>query len=381
MRLVDNLEDAQPHLGEWDALAVALSKPYCSAAWMTGWWLHAAPSGAALRLVLVFEGKELVGIAPFFVDRSLGILTRYRILGARCSSRLDLLARPGMETEIGSAFASALAGADPRPGVVMFEGIPRASPWPSLLVEEWPGRAPALRHQFSQPSPTINLAGLSYEDWFSSKSKHFRKGARREFRELEREAGSFRLASTDEEVERSLESFSRLHYARWSSRGGSGVLDRRVERMLAYAGRQLVRENRFRVWSVEVGGQPISSQIFLSAGGEMSYWLGGFDDDWGRLQPSILTILKAIEHAIAVGEDRLDLGTGGQDYKYRLADGADQIDWVLLVPRGAGSPFARMQVLPDRARLAAAQKLPPRAKRAIRQAFGRVTKLRGRRAG
>jgi CelD/BcsL family acetyltransferase involved in cellulose biosynthesis len=100
--------------------------------------------------------------------------------------------------------------------------------------------------------------------------------------------------------------------------------------------------------------------------------LGGFDDEWARLQPSILTILAAIEQGFAVGDSRLDLGTGGQDYKYRLADSADDIDWTLLVPAGVRSVFARMQVLPERARLAAAKRLPPEAKRTLRALLGRV---------
>lgn len=373
---MSDLEGVQRHLPEWDELAVASSKPYCSPAWMTGWWLHAAPQGSVLRLVLVFEGKELVGVAPFFADDPLGILTRYRVLGARCSSRLDLLARPGMETVVGSAFASALADVSPRPDVVMFEGIARGSPWPALLVEEWPGRPPALRRQFSQPAPSVRLAGLTYEEWFSSRSKNDRHSVRRRLRQLEREGASFHMASTEEEIERGLRSFSRLHHGRWSGRGGSDVLNRGVERMLLFAGRRLVPDNRFRLWSIEVKGKPISSQILLSAGGETSAWLGGFDEDWARLQPSILTILTAIEHAFAVGDERLDLGTGGQDYKYRLADSADGIDWTLVVPGGVRSVFARMQMLPERARLAAARRLSPEAKRTIRQIRGRVAGLR-----
>ena len=343
---------------------------------MTGWWRHAAPQGSVLRLVLVFEGKELVGVAPFFADDPLGILTRYRVLGARCSSRLDLLGRPGMETAVGSAFASALAGASPRPDVVMFEGIARGSPWPALLVEEWPGRPPALRRQFSQPSPNFRLAGLTYEEWFSSKSTNFRQSMRRRLRQLKREGASFHMASTEEEIERGLRFFSRLHHGRWSRRGGSGVLNRRVERMLEEAGKDLVHDQRARLWSIDVDGRPISSHLFLSAGGETSYWLGGFDENWARLQPSIVTILTAIEHAFSVGDVRFDLGTGGQDYKYRLATGEDPIDWTLLVPAGSRSALAHIQMLPERTRLAAARRLSPGAKRTIRQIRGRVAGLR-----
>lgn len=375
--MVSDPDDVQRHLPEWDELAVESSKPYCSPAWMTGWWLHAAPQGSALRLVLVFDGKELVGIAPFFADEPLGILSRYRVLGARCSSRLDLLARSGMETAVGSVFASALADASPRPDVVMFEGIPRGSPWPALLVEAWPARSPTLTRQFSQPSPTISLTDWTYEQWFSSRSTNDRHSARRRLRQLKREGAKFHKASSEEEIDLGLRSFSRLHHGRWSRRGGSAVLNRRVERMLLFAGRQLVQDDRFRLWSIDVKGEPISSQILLSAGRETSAWLGGFDEDWARLQPSILTILTAIEHAFAVGDERLDLGTGGQDYKYRLADGTDSIDWTLVIPGGVRSVLARMQMLPERTRLAIARRLSPEAKRTIGQIRGRVEALRG----
>ena len=154
------------------------------------------------------------------------------------------------------------------------------------------------------------------------------------------------------------------------------MLNRRVERMLEEAGKDLVHDQRARLWSIDVDGRPISSHLFLSAGGETSYWLGGFDENWARLQPSIVTILTAIEHAFSVGDVRFDLGTGGQDYKYRLATGEDPIDWTLLVPAGSRSALAHIQMLPERTRLAAARRLSPGAKRTIRQIRGRVAGLR-----
>jgi CelD/BcsL family acetyltransferase involved in cellulose biosynthesis len=378
VEVIDDWGDLHDHLSRWDGLAVACSRPYCSPAWMGAWWLHVAPRRSRLRLFMVFEGSELVGVAPLFADGKPGFLTRYRVLGARCSSSLDLLALPGREAEIASALAPALAGASPRPDVLMLEGIRGETPWPSLLAKAWPGPSPANRPQFSLPAPRLDLRGRSYDEWFSSKSRNFRQNMRRRLRQLERAGATFRLASTHEELEYGLRSFADLHYGRWNWRGGSGVLDRRVERMLLAAGEQLIGANRFRLWSVEVAGQPISSHLFLSAGEETSYWLGGFDEDWARLQVSVLTILAGIEHAFDVGDQRFDLGTGGQEYKYRMADDDTPVHWSMVTPMGIRSPVARMQLLPERARLAVANKLSPDAKSKIRQIRRRVSSLRTR---
>ena len=375
VEVIEDWDQARPYGSRWDELAVACSRPYCAPAWMGAWWLHAAPPGSMLRLILVLDGSELIGVAPLFADRA-RLMTRYRVLGARCSSSLDLLARPGTETEVAAAVSSALAECVPRPDVVMFEGIRGESPWPSLLADRWPKSSPALRPQFSQPLPRIDLRGRTYEDWFSSKSRNFRQGIRRRQRQLRQQGASVRFARTDEELDRDLRAFAELHYARWRRRGGSGVLDRRVEQMLREAGRRL-SPNRFRLWSLEVEGRPVSSQLFLSAGEETSYWLGGFDEEWARSQVTLVTILASIEHAFAEGDQQFDLGAGGQDYKYRLADEGDlRVDWTLVVPKQARSPLARVQVLPERIRVAAAQKLSPEAKRAIRQIRGRLEDLR-----
>jgi CelD/BcsL family acetyltransferase involved in cellulose biosynthesis len=376
-RVADDLEDVRPYLSDWDQLAVACAKPYCAPAWLTSWWLHAAPQKALLRLVLVFEGKELVGVAPLFVDSALPRVRRLRVLGARCSSRVDLLARPGMEADVGAAFASALSSSQPRPDVVMFEGVPGGSGWPGLLAEAWPGPRPACRQQFTQPAPSLRLEGGSYDEWFASKSRNFRQSMRRRRRRLDGEGATVRLA-TEEDLEPGLRYFSALHHGRWAWRGGSRVLNPGVERMLVAAGRRLVHERRFRLVSIEIGGRTISSHIFLSAGGETSYWLGGFDQAWAAVQPSLVTILAAIEGAFASGDRRFDLGTGGQDYKYRLSDGADTIEWTLMVPHGPQSVLAATQLLPERARIAAAGRLSPRTKRAINAARDRLGGARRR---
>lgn len=137
--------------------------------------------------------------------------------------------------------------------------------------------------------------------------------------------------------------------------------------------RALIGQLRFRLWSIKAGGETISSHIFLSAGGETTYWLGGFDEQWGRLQPTIVTIFAAVQHAFSVGDRRLDLGVGGQPYKYRFSDAEHHMGWTLLVRPGLKAPLARSQMLRLRTRMKIAERLPPSVKRQLRRAAGLAT--------
>jgi CelD/BcsL family acetyltransferase involved in cellulose biosynthesis len=84
------------------------------------------------------------------------------------------------------------------------------------------------------------------------------------------------------------------------------------------ASRALIAQLRFRLWSIRIDNQMISSTVFLSAGGETPAWLCGFDEEWNHLQSSILTIQEAIKHGFEVGDCQLDLGAGAQPYEYRF---------------------------------------------------------------
>jgi CelD/BcsL family acetyltransferase involved in cellulose biosynthesis len=354
---------------QWDELAVQTSKPYCSPEWMMSWWEHIAPPRALLRITAVFDGEELVGIAPFFVDRGLGGVRRYRLLGAGTCAPVDVLARPGLGRAVGAVIARALAEADPSPDVVMLEGVPAGSPWPELLRDAWPRRGSlSLRRQFSQPAPFVELRGGTYESWLGSKTSIARRKIRQEVKALQQHGATVRLSRDAGELARDLEAFTELHQARWRKRGGSGVLDARVERMLAAAGARLIEQGRFRLWSMDLDGRTISSHLFVVAGAEVAYWLGGFDERETRIRrPGILIIRSALEHSFNAAAERLDLGPGGQPYKYEFAQAANSVDWILLIPRGRRSLLARAQLAPLRARILTAQRLSPAAKRVLRR--------------
>ncbi len=100
----------------------------------------------------------------------------------------------------------------------------------------------------------------------------------------------------------------------------------------------------------------------------MSYWLGGFDDEWAREKPALVALLAAVEDAFARGDKRVDLGGGTQGYKLRFSDGQDELQWTSLAPRTARAPLDWVRLAPWRARGALARSTSDQ-RAALRQRF------------
>jgi CelD/BcsL family acetyltransferase involved in cellulose biosynthesis len=147
--------------------------------------------------------------------------------------------------------------------------------------------------------------------------------------------------------------------------------------MLRTAGRELVGRGRFRVWSIDVDGSTISAHLTVAAGREVAYWLGGIDDSRSKQSPGLISLLCAVEDALRRGESQFDLGSGGQDYKRRLADGEDHHLWLALVPPGPGYALTRARLRLVQLRYAATARLSDTAKARLRRLAGLVRRRRG----
>lgn len=366
--ILDDLAQAEEIHGAWDELAVQRGRPFCAPAWMLAWWRNARPERAALRVVTIFDGDELIGLAPFFSVRTRGGIDELRFLGSRTSVRGEPLAVPGREQEVATAVVRRLRSVTPRIDLVLFEGVPTMSPWPTLLCGAWASQGRPYKHRaYPTLAPTLDLTGRDYEQWFASRPSHFRQEVRRRRRRLEQQGAEFRLAQHAEDVVDALDAFFRLHHSRWQERGGSSVLNEPVQAMLLDAALALVEEIRFRIWTIVVSGEVISAHIFVAAGGEVAYWLGGFDEAWAKLGPAIQTVLKALEHSWSQGDRRMDFGAGAQEYKYSFAEGQDVLESVTIAPRTPRYPVTRAQLLPRRVRETASTRMSPELRERLKQ--------------
>jgi CelD/BcsL family acetyltransferase involved in cellulose biosynthesis len=357
----------------WDALAVARARPLAAPGWLLAWWRALAPVDAVLRTVAVWDGPELVGLAPYMA-RHEGGLAQYRPLGSEdMGIRNEPLVVAGRELPVARAIAAALAGARPAPGAVHLSQIDVDSPWPLMLARAWPGLFTPRRERVREaPAPTLHLGAASYEDWLASKSSNFRQRLRRDQRKLAERGARTGMARSPEELTDALDAFHRLHAARWGDE--SPLAGPAGHRMMLDAGRALLPGERFRVWSIVLDGTYLTVQIFVAAGGEVTYWNGGWDPEWSSFSPAILGIAAGLEDAFARGERRVDFGEGEHHYKTRFADRDEPIAWTRILPRDRRYPRTLLVTAPARAKRAAragVAHLPAPVRERLERARGR----------
>jgi CelD/BcsL family acetyltransferase involved in cellulose biosynthesis len=349
--LIDDLRSLQSFESDWDELADECGAPYCTPLWMLTWWRRVARPGARLRVVVLHDDAELIGVAPFFVDSGPAGIARYRLLGSGSAAPIQPLVRPGKADQVASLIAPVVASADPPPDLVTLEGIPARSRWAGLLAEAWPGSSkPWLHRDMSLVAPTLTLSAEGYEEWLKSKSSNFRQQMNRSLRRLTKRGATFHLARTEPELKKGIDDFVHLHRSRWDARGGSNALDPGVVEMLRDVANDPSGSTRMRLWTIQADGHAITTQIFIAAGGVVAYWNGGFDEGWGSERPSLQAILAAIQQAWSEGDRQVDFGGGAHDYKLRFADGEEQLEWATLVPAGRRHLLVRLLLIPDHLR-------------------------------
>lgn len=342
--LIDDAAALESLRGEWDALAERVGAPFGAPGWAEAWWAHMAPTGARLAVVAVRDGNRLIGLAPLYVTRALGV-TEARLLGGGWASRLGILAEEGSEEQVAAAIAAAFATGPASPDIIHWEGIQADSPWPGLLSAASSGGF-VTRTESERAAPVLRMAPMSYDDWFMGKGSHFRGHMRRDRRKIEKQGAVFRVGDA-ESLEADLAAFERLHSARRADRGGSSAVGPEAMTALRQAGATLQPLGRFGVWLIDdPEGVPICAQVFVRAGTTVAFWNTGFDDEWRKYSPGALTVLTAIEDAFARGDELMDLGGGEARYKDRLSDEDRPIAWVTSYRRGARYPLARMRRLP-----------------------------------
>ncbi|HEY5192250.1 MAG TPA: GNAT family N-acetyltransferase [Solirubrobacteraceae bacterium] len=339
--IIEDLTRLEELEGAWDDLAVANAEPTSGPAWMLGWWRHAAPPDARLRVVTVHDHGELIGIVPLCVEPT--DPHRYVLLAHNFTSSVTPLARADRTWEVAEVAARALRQAQPRLRSIALAPLLASSPWVAALPDVWPARIRplVLRHSVVD-APTISLRHDSLDDWLSNRGSSFRANARKRRKQFERAGGTART-STHETITADIQKFIALHASRWRPLGESRLvaLGERLPHLLGELAQALLPTERFRLLLLELDGEPVGAQLTLAGGGELVGVNTGWDERFKHFSPARLALLYALEDSIARNEHRYSLGReashrlgrGTSSYKLGFADGNDPVAESVLLPR------------------------------------------------
>ena len=78
------------------------SGPFGRAVWWDSWWRHLRPPGSELFLLTISRGDQLLGIAPWYTQRtwSFGRIVRFLGDGRACSDYMTIAATPGHRDDV-----------------------------------------------------------------------------------------------------------------------------------------------------------------------------------------------------------------------------------------------------------------------------------------
>ena len=212
--------------------------------------------------------------------------------------RLDLIARQGEERQVAEAVIDLLL---------------QSNAWDRLCLNEIPATSLVLPHLRSAlgPSAVIQQASRSHfirttGDWESvldNLSRSTRKNLLYETRRLfNSHACQFRRVATMDDLETAMEALVRLHQARCNARGEPGSFTiPGFELFLRDAARMSLRDNRLRLWTLDVDGEVAAALIGFYDNGIVHYFQAGFDPalarlSIGRVMPCACSSCRACRH-------------------------------------------------------------------------------------
>jgi CelD/BcsL family acetyltransferase involved in cellulose biosynthesis len=365
--LIDPAELASPRLADpWRALAEARSNPFITPEWMAA-WLETHPEETPFAIAWR-RGGELRGVLPLVRARN-GPAGMLRFAGARRADWVTPACRSGEEAEMALACAELLG--EQRRGwqAIRFDRLDESSAWPRALREVKGGAlaiAPARRRDVL---PYVEFDEHGYEGYLAGRSRNFRSQLGRRRRKLERDHGlAFRLTGTAAELERDIETFFRLHDARWEKRGGSSSADpaaREHQRRFAAAA---LERGWLRLWTAEADGEAAASWYGWRIGERYCYALAGLHGAYERLALGTVLLGHTIEQAAAEGARVYDMMWGEESYKSRFETGRRYAStWLFTRRRHPARLFVGSGVRAARA----AESLPP----GLRRPLARVARV------
>lgn len=354
-RVVENLEGVA---AEWDALVERMPLP---SPFLRSWWIDAmaAAVGADARIVLVYDGDELLGGLPLQRSVRGGVeVLAFLGTGPLEPDHLDVVAAPGREGRVAAEVARWLGRRGNR--VIDLRGVADGSP----LIDSVPGWGETTELEVA---PWVRL-NVTADEYLAARGGRTRSTVRRTAKRLDAAGVRFEVVDSSDTVavEAALDTLAELHDGRWGDESGflaAWPTFAAAARAGAAAGEVAFSQ------LVAADGRAIAIEVDFRVAGRTSFYQAGrlTDHDW-RGSGSVLR-WRIIEDAIDRGDHEFDLLRGGENYKTEWATDERRL---LRIRRGVG-PLGIAQVAAARASAAIRPRLSRGGDREVEPVLEAVT--------
>ena len=361
MEVIHELESLGSIEDEWRRLAEGGGNAFVTPEWFTAWFRHYGEHKTPSVVVSRAPGGAVQGIFP--LARSLrGRPISLRFAGANLGDHFHPLADDGEGVTL-SRLAGAFLEQQPGASTIVLDNVDAAATWWRALAAGF--RRPLVTSAYRHSTlPRIDLGDTTWEEFLAARSRNFRSQVRRRERRLEREHGlRFRRTTDAGQVAQDMQTFYRLHDARWRERGGSSLNSPTARAFHTDFAAAALQRGWLRLWFLEADGDDVAAWYGWRLGDRYSYYLAGFAPEWANRDVGNVLFSHTIRSAIEEGAQQYDMLMGEEAYKSRYATSQRQVCTVFLIPR---LHPARMLVAAELSGWRAARRLPAPIRRGIR---------------
>lgn len=287
--------------------------------WSSAWWNNFG-DGRTPFVLAAWEGRELVGVAPFYAQqtRSLGQnWTCLRLIGdgSNDSDYLDCFSQSGQEAEVVAAFVRSLELQRSSWDWLELDGARQESPTIAAFLScarerRWGAKSEPI------PCATLRLPA-TWDEYLKHLEPRFRTKVRSSLTSMQQCLGSAPLeCGSKEEIESWLPPFFDLHSRRWATEGKPGVFRDAAKR--SFYG-ELSRVALERGWlafhRLNWGERPLAFQYGLLYGKRFHLLQEGYDPTFAAIRPGVALRAWLMRHWIETGLEEYDFLAGAARYK------------------------------------------------------------------
>jgi CelD/BcsL family acetyltransferase involved in cellulose biosynthesis len=318
----------------WNALldASESSNPFLTWEWMSTWWTHLR-GAAALHIVTVHSGTELIAIAPLVVvRRGLSLQPRLEFLGAAAGGAdyLDVIVRQGHASEALAALSVHLGRQQmalhldrlpPKPLAAALQRAMAAGGWTALETSP-------------DVCPYVELAGRTWDSYLQSLGSSHRANFRRRLRALETKFSfTFTPVTTDEERRRVTDALFLFHDQRFTECGGSTAFSTMPLRAFHEdLTRQALAQGWLRMYALSLDDTVAGAMYGFARNGRFYFYQHGFDAAYTRYSVGLVLMGLTIRAAIDEGMREFDMLYGHEAYKNLWARSQRPLGRLMLFP-------------------------------------------------
>lgn len=320
--------------------------------WQRIWWKNFGGNNE-LRILAVWRHGNLVGVAPFFIDKTpfwygkelkklrligstipdknaVGIFTSYSM-----SDYLDVIIDPDYQEEVIDAMMEFLEECRRKVDKIIADELPGTGPFIQELLPEIEERGWSYEKKEKDLSTQLNLPDTVDEclDEMHSKARYELRYSMRSV--TQKEKFQVNEVQSKEELEAVFNTFVDLHQKRWNQIGFPGVfVNKNYETFLKEVGQAAIERGNLKMsTAVDNEGNTIAVDFAIQFKDRVYNYQKAFDaeSELSKYSPGKALTYFLIEHAIAEGLECVDLLRGAEKYKMRMTNQATR-NWMLTIP-------------------------------------------------